>query len=138
MRKNRGVHMLCIAALIGSFFNYGQVVTHAEQLSCDPAEMTHFIDDYMTDKIKKKEIVGATVAVIKGADELLKKGYGYSNLEERIPIDSDQTTMPIASVSKLFTATAVMQLRSEGKIDLKEDVQNYTGSAGIIATAYKG
>ena len=52
---------------------------------------------------------GAAVIVIKDGRVLLKKGFGLANIENKKPIDSD-TAFRLASVTKQFTAMAVMML----------------------------
>lgn len=55
---------------------------------------------------------------------LFKKGYGYANLESEEPA-SPGTCYRIASISKLFTATAIMQLLDDGKVQLDDPVAEY-------------
>jgi CubicO group peptidase (beta-lactamase class C family) len=63
--------------------------------------------------------------LVKDGEILLAKGYGYADLDREIPADPQRTVFRIGSTSKLFTATAVMQLVEEGKIDLHADVNGY-------------
>src|SRR5688572_2774080 len=56
---------------------------------------------------------GAAVMVIHDGNVVHQAGYGYANLEARTPIDAD-TAFDLASVSKQFTAMAVMMLADEG------------------------
>jgi CubicO group peptidase (beta-lactamase class C family) len=56
---------------------------------------------------------------------LFQKGYGYADVEEKKPVLPDQTLFRPGSISKLFTATAVMQLVEQGKLDLDRDVNDY-------------
>jgi len=53
------------------------------------------------------------------------KGYGYADVKNKKPVLPDRTLFRIASVSKLFTWTAVMQLVEQGKLDLNVDVNSY-------------
>ncbi|WP_040330557.1 serine hydrolase domain-containing protein [Clostridium ihumii] len=85
----------------------------------------YFMDDFFKKNIDKYNLPGAAVVVVKDGEEILKKGYGYSNLDEKKVINPDETLFPAASVSKLFTATAIMQLAEQGKIDLNENVEKY-------------
>ena len=57
--------------------------------------------------------------------ELLKKGYGFSDIAKKKPVDPDSTIFRLASISKLFTWVSVMQLVEQGKLDLDADVNNY-------------
>ena len=67
---------------------------------------------------------GAAVLVLKGEQVVFDKGYGLANLETGAPIDGN-TAFNIASVSKQFTAVAVLQLVEEGKISLEDPVSKY-------------
>jgi CubicO group peptidase (beta-lactamase class C family) len=53
------------------------------------------------------------------------KGYGYANLESKRPFDPNRTTLRAASITKTFTATAIMQLMEQGKLDLNQDISSY-------------
>jgi CubicO group peptidase (beta-lactamase class C family) len=59
-------------------------------------------------------IVGATLAVVQDGEIIFSKGYGYADLENRIPVDPAKTLFRPGSTSKLFTWTAVMQLFEQG------------------------
>src|SRR3954468_6161893 len=75
--------------------------------------------------ISAPSIRGAVVSVVKDGQVLFQKGYGYADVEEKKPVLPDQTLFRPGSVSKLFTATAVMQLVEQGKLDLDRDVNDY-------------
>ena len=75
--------------------------------------------------LEKNDVAGAVVVVVKDGKVLLEKGYGYSDLAKRTPVDPERTLFRPGSVSKLFTWTAVMQLVEQGKIDLDQDVNAY-------------
>lgn len=88
-------------------------------------ELTQFIDGTMAIQMDAKPAAGAMVAVVKDGALLLAKGYGYADVEKRIPVDPDRTLFRPGSTSKLFTWTAVMQLVEQGKLDLDADVNTY-------------
>ena len=67
---------------------------------------------------------GAAVLVLKGDHVLFDKGYGLADLQTRAPIDGN-TSFNIASVSKQFTAVAVLQLAGQGAIDLDDSIAEY-------------
>ena len=56
---------------------------------------------------------------------VFRKGYGYQNIEESIPVDPEKTLFRIGSTTKLFTWLSVMQLVEEGRLDLREDISQY-------------
>lgn len=91
----------------------------------DSAELGTFLDDLFAKDMAENHIAGAAVAVVKGGKLLFAKGYGYADLERKIPVDPEQTMFRIGSVGKTFTWTAVMQLVEQGKLDLDADVNTY-------------
>lgn len=67
---------------------------------------------------------GCNVGVIKSGEFIHKNGYGLANLELDVPLDGNQVHR-MASVSKQFTAMAVLLLAEEGKIDLDANIRTY-------------
>ena len=84
-----------------------------------------WLDGLMPYALEQGDIAGAVVVVVKDGQILLKKGYGYSDMAKRTPVDPDRTLFRPGSVSKLFTWTAVMQQVERGKLDLDADVNRY-------------
>jgi len=70
------------------------------------------------------KIPGMAAAVKEGDKVLLEQGLGYADLEKRIPATA-QTVFRVASVTKTFTSTLVMQLVEEGKLRLDDPVSKY-------------
>ncbi|MFO0919241.1 MAG: serine hydrolase domain-containing protein [Planctomycetaceae bacterium] len=83
--------------------------------------------------MQEKHIAGAVVAVTVGDQLVFSKGYGYADIDARRPVDPQKTLFRIASISKLFTWTAVMQQVEEGKLDLNADVNTYLKDVQIPA-----
>lgn len=79
-------------------------------------------------------IPGATVALVRGDQLLLSRGYGYADIEKRKPVVANQTLFRVGSVSKLFIWTAAMQLSEQGKLDLDADINTYLNDFQIPAT----
>lgn len=76
--------------------------------------------------MKDKPVVGLSVAVVKNNKLIYTKAFGLKNIEQNIPL---QTTdmFRIASISKSFSATSVMQLVEQKKISLDDDVSKLIG-----------
>ena len=89
------------------------------------ADFETFLDALIPSQLRNRNIAGAVVSVVKDGQVLFQKGYGYADVEEKKPVVPDQTLFRPGSISKLFTATAVMQLVEQGKLDLDRDVNNY-------------
>lgn len=76
--------------------------------------------------LKEYQTVGVATAVVKEGKIVYNKSFGYKNLEDKTPLRNDDI-MRIASISKSFTATALMQLVEQGRISLDDDVSNLIG-----------
>jgi CubicO group peptidase (beta-lactamase class C family) len=91
----------------------------------DPAEVEAFMDGLMAAHLRDTGIAGATVAIVRDGGVLLAKGYGLADVSARAPVDPARTLFRIGSVTKLLTATALMRLVEEGRLDLDADVNGY-------------
>jgi len=69
-------------------------------------------------------VPGISVAVAGTEGVIWARGFGWADLESRVPM-STRTKMRIGSVAKPFTAAALMRLYEQGKIDLDADVRTY-------------
>ena len=82
------------------------------------------VDDYVQGEMKKQHILGLALAVVKNGTAEKVAGYGLANVEWNVPVRPD-TVFQIQSVTKTFTASAVMLLVEEGKISLDDNITNY-------------
>ncbi|QNQ10781.1 serine hydrolase domain-containing protein [Sphingomonas alpina] len=89
------------------------------------AALPSFIDGVMAEQIATREVAGGVVTIVYKGKVLLSRGYGYANVDKRIPVDPARTLFRPGSVSKLFTWTALMQQVEQGKVDLDADVNTY-------------
>src|SRR5690242_6210599 len=80
--------------------------------------------DKLFERWYKLDAPGAAVAVIKDGKLLYQHGYGAANLEYDIPI-KPETVFHVASVSKQFTAMALVLLEQDGKLSIDDDVHKY-------------
>lgn len=67
---------------------------------------------------------GAAIGIIRGGEVEYVRTYGYAELENAVPI-TEHTVFDVASVSKQFTAYAIMLLVREGKVSLDADIRQY-------------
>src|SRR5262245_53754702 len=74
--------------------------------------------------LDKTDSPGCALAVIKDSQIIYKRGYGMADLDHDIPIKPD-TVFHVASISKQFTAMAIMLLAKQGKLSLDDKVQKY-------------
>ena len=70
------------------------------------------------------ETPGVAVAVDRGGGIIYKRGFGMSNLELSVPIQTD-SIFHIASISKQFAAMSVVLLEQQGKLSVDDDIRKY-------------
>jgi CubicO group peptidase (beta-lactamase class C family) len=88
-------------------------------------DLNAWLDGYLPYALHSNDIAGAVVAVVKDGQIVTERGFGYSDVAKRTPVDPKLTLFRPGSVSKLVTWTAVMQMVEQGKIDLDADVNQY-------------
>jgi CubicO group peptidase (beta-lactamase class C family) len=81
------------------------------------------IDKLLSDVYKPGQ-PGAAVLVKKHGNVILRKGYGFANLELNVPVEPDMV-FRLGSVTKQFTAVAVLMLAEEGKLSLQDEVTKF-------------
>ena len=74
--------------------------------------------------VAAKRAVGLVIGVVKGNDQLLLQAYGDADAEGNVPMTVN-TMIPIASVTKQFTAAAILQLRDAGKLSLDDPMTKW-------------
>lgn len=85
------------------------------------------IERLITEKMSKDGIPGLSIAIVKEGTLVWSNGYGLADLENFVPAKTN-TAYRSASIGKTITATAVMQLVEQGKIDLDQPIQTYCPS----------
>lgn len=85
--------------------------------------MSHFIKEQMDEY----DMTGVSVALVDGSKSnpvVWAQGFGYADKENKVPATAN-TMYRAGSVTKLFTATAIMQLAEKGKLDIDKPIQTY-------------
>jgi CubicO group peptidase (beta-lactamase class C family) len=98
----------------------------AQSAAADP-EVQAQIDlfsAWLDGQIEIRGLPGIVVGVVSGDELVWAKGFGHADLEADRPMEAD-TRFRMASHSKLFTATAIMQLREQGKVRLDDPVTDH-------------
>ena len=88
-------------------------------------DLESWLDGFLPYALARSDIAGAVVVVVKDGQVLSERGYGYADVETRRPVEPQTTLFRPGSISKLFTWTAVMQLKEQGKLSLDADVNVY-------------
>lgn len=100
----------------------------------DREQLENFSDGVMYTSMQSQHVAGAVLSVVADGELLFSKGYGYSDVEKQLPVDPKQTLFRIASITKLLTWTALMQLYEQNKLDLDTDINEYLEGIEIPAT----
>ncbi|HEY8256190.1 MAG TPA: serine hydrolase domain-containing protein [Gemmatimonadales bacterium] len=92
------------------------------------AQATRFpsdsIDAFVRSEMARQQIPGMSVAVLIGDSVMLARGYGYANLELRVPA-TDSTVYQSGSVGKQFTAALVLMLVEQGRLRLDDPIVRF-------------
>jgi CubicO group peptidase (beta-lactamase class C family) len=95
------------------------------QHALEASDLESFFDGIVPLQLERSDVAGASVMVMQNGRVLLRKGYGYSDVKNKKPVDPAATVFRLASISKLFTWVSVMQLVEQGRLDLDTDVNRY-------------
>lgn len=111
------------------------------------------VEAYVFEKMRKTHLPGLSIAAVKDGEVVYARGFGFRDVESGAAM-TPQTRVGIGSVTKSFTALAIMMLVEEGKISLDDPVDKFvpmmlrplgepvriwhllTHSSGIPALAY--
>lgn len=86
-------------------------------------ELTSKVDEYMDARVKHDRFSG-TILIARDGKPLVRQGYGMANLEHDVPNRPD-TKFRIGSITKQFTAMAIVILQERGKLDVREKIKTY-------------
>ena len=89
------------------------------------------IDGFVRSELARQRVPGMSVAVLRGDSVLLARGYGYANLEQHVPA-TDSTVYPVGSVSKQFTAAAIVMLAERGRLGLGDPITRYLPEGSAV------
>jgi CubicO group peptidase (beta-lactamase class C family) len=115
----------------------GPQAASAAQTGCrpaTPAAAAALFDAELPERLRRDRVPGAVVSVVSGRETVFSTGYGRADLERDLPFSPSTSLVRIASITKLFTWTAVMQQVEAGRLDLDTDVNEYLSTFQIPAT----
>jgi CubicO group peptidase (beta-lactamase class C family) len=114
-----GEHRIQVTAFEKDSGAYALRLKTAEPFASDPAaRVAQIMSDY------DSTTPGGVVAVVRGGKVVFARGYGMANLEHGIP-NTPETVYHMASVSKQFTAFAILLLAQQGKLSLDDDIRKH-------------
>jgi D-alanyl-D-alanine carboxypeptidase len=92
-----------------------------------PANAAHYIDDFdawVASLMARTRIPGLSIVVVQSGSVVRAGHYGLSNVELNVPV-TEETSFKIASMSKAFTAAALMLLVEDGSVGLDDPVMSH-------------
>lgn len=84
----------------------------------------HKIDSLILSKMKDNRIVGLSIGVVKDGELFYTKGYGYTSVDSLYKV-TEHTVFHTASITKVFTASAIMQFVERGEIKLEDKLTDH-------------
>lgn len=124
------ISALVLSTAVQAFADEGS--SQQPSIPLNEETLAAFLDEFFASEVAKQLHVGAAVTVVKDGEVILSRGYGYADAEAGEPVDPAQTVFRVASVSKTFTALAIMQLVEQGKIDLDADILTYLPDLELV------
>jgi CubicO group peptidase (beta-lactamase class C family) len=89
------------------------------------------VDRFIRAELERQRIPGMSVAIVRGDSVLLARGYGFANLEHRVPA-TDSTVYAVGSLSKQFTAAAIVLLSQQGRLGLDDPITRYLPEGSAV------
>ncbi len=97
------------------------------QSKADQSNPNSQTEEFILGIMKNEHIPGLSIAIVKNNQLILSKGYGFANLENNV-MASEKSMYGIASVTKVFTAIAVMLLVEDKKLSLNDTIGKFLSS----------
>lgn len=94
------------------------------------------IDSLIRSKMNENRIVGLSLGIVREGKTVYTQGYGFTSLKQDFPV-TNQTVFLSASITKLFTATAIMQMVERGEIHLTDKIQDILPNFRMKDQRYK-
>jgi D-alanyl-D-alanine carboxypeptidase len=93
------------------------------------------MSDRILQLMQQHGIPGALLAVVHDQEVAWAKGFGFAHLASARPMH-EETLFGVASITKTFTAAAIMQLRGEGKLNLADSVTRYVPEINAVKSRF--
>lgn len=121
--KTRTVKSLFFLLVTSSLLCHAQHGKGTSAESNSTEVITHKLDNYLASLSKAYRFNG-TALIAKGDHILLHKGYGWQNVDAKLP-NTEKSVFQIASLTKPFTAIIILQLQESGHLSLKDKLSKF-------------
>ena len=85
----------------------------------------NLIQNTLSRFVEEKQIAGCAVRVMRNDEVFFEGSFGYADIEKNVKMSSENTIFPIASMSKVITVAAIMQLYEQGRFKMWDRVSEY-------------
>ncbi len=124
LRRAFAIRQAFVAALVVGLSLTCLAVSRAAELA---SEKITAVDAAIARFMAEKRVPGLSAAIVTDGQLSYERGYGMADVENQVPA-SPATIYRLASISKMLTAVAAMQLVEQGKLDLSAAIQTYVPS----------
>ena len=138
MRRAKALVVLVLLASLSLLAACGSTSSSAGLPPREPPSGEHqltaedvnaWLDGKLPDALKNGDIPGAVVSVVKDGQVVTTRGYGWADTGasggQPVAVDPQKSLFRLASISKIPTSIAAMQLVEQGKVDLDADINAY-------------
>ena len=101
------------------------------------ASIESTLETIIEDEMKSNKLPGVSVAIVADQSVIWANGFGYADIATNQLVTTD-TIFAVGSITKLITATMLMQLRDSGKINLDDPVQKHLPALNLQSTGNNG
>ncbi len=124
-RKCRSFAMQIVRSAL---FLAAMCIPTAAQSATVPADFAAKVDAIVQRELERQRVPGIEVGIAVDGAVVLQRGYGTRDVRQSLPVD-DRTVFALGSITKTFTAAAVMKLVAEHRLDLDAPLQTYVPDA---------
>ena len=97
---------------------------NGEIMELTTENLENFLDEFVPIEMEAAHVPGLVITVVRGDEVLLTKGYGYADIQQKIPM-TPRANVRVGSVSKSILATGIIKLLEDGVLDLNAPVSDY-------------
>jgi CubicO group peptidase (beta-lactamase class C family) len=99
-------------------------VLHGNAVAFQESQVPDSVNSLIAAAVRDRSLVGAVLGIAKDGRIQLIKGYGLADLENRVPM-TDSAVIRVGSITKQFTAAAILRLADQGKLSVEDPLSRY-------------
>jgi CubicO group peptidase (beta-lactamase class C family) len=116
-----------VSLVVGLVVLLPGVAAKAQAPPPEPGALASKVEEYMDARVRRDHF-GGSVLIARDGKVLFTKGYGLANIEHEVP-NTPQTKFRLGSITKQFTAMAILILQERGKLKVEDKIKKYLPDA---------